>query len=68
MSSAVGRTGHSPTRLTPRSGWLRVLRGTAVAGVSMVLTVTGHAQAGGAAPDTGLVLVLGLLLAGVLVG
>lgn len=49
-----------------RGGW-RLVRGGAVAAVALLLTVAGHAAAGGAVPDAGLLVVLGLLLAGVLV-
>jgi hypothetical protein len=51
----------------PVAGPARVVRGLTAASVCTVLTFTGHVGAGGATPQVGLLVVLGLLLAGFLV-
>ena len=54
-------------RPVPTRGSARVARGLAAASVCALLTYCGHLAAGGAAPDLGLLAVLGLLLAGFLI-
>lgn len=53
-----------PRPLSPTRGALRALRGGLLAASSGTLAVAAHTVAGGRAPDTGLAVVLVLLLAG----
>lgn len=58
------RPGHASP---PTRGRARAARGLVASAVCLLLSFTGHVQAGGDCPDLGLLLVLGLLLTGLLV-